>query len=218
MPEITREIKLIIGTPAYHCQVHTEYVCSLLSFQRAGIPFSLHTIGNESLITRARNTLLSLFHAAGEYTHLLFLDGDVGLTVEGLERLLSHEVDVVGAQVPLKSIGEDGERTYNVGRFYEIDGLLARVEHIGTAVLLLSRNAVSALVAHAKAQNNVYTTSKQRTASNERAEQYDIFQVGVKSGVYLSEDYWVCHRLAALGFDIFVDISVKPTHHGMYTF
>lgn len=208
----------MIGTPAYHCQVHTEYVRSLLSFQQANIPFSWVTIGNESLITRARNTLLSHFHAAEEFTHLLFLDGDVGLTAEGLERLLSHEVDVIGAQVPLKSIGENGERTYNVGRFFRIDGLLARVEHIGTAVLLLSKTAVSALVADARAGNRVYPAARGVAAADEPPEQYDVFQVGVMDGVYLSEDYWVCHRLRAAGFDVFVDISVKPAHHGMYTF
>lgn len=206
----------MIGTPAYHCQVHTEYVSSLLSFQRDGIPFSLTTIGNESLITRARNTLLSHFHAAPEYTHLLFLDGDVGLTSEGLERLLSHEVDVIGAQVPLKSIGADGEKNYNVGRFYGIDGLLARVEHIGTAVLMMSRKAVSALVADARAEGMTYRPSN--VAADAPPERYDVFQVGVKDGVYLSEDYWVCHRLRACGFDIFVDISVRPSHHGMYAF
>ena len=204
----------MIGTPAYHCQVHTEYVVSLLSFQRADIPFSLLTIGNESLITRARNTILSRFHAAGSFTHLLFLDGDVGLTAEGLERLLAHDVDVIGAQVPLKAVGGDGERTYNVGKFYEIDSLLARVEHIGTAVLLLSRNAISSLVEEAKREGRVYPFSKEAT----HPEHYDVFQVGVEDGVYLSEDYWVCRRLRVAGFDIFVDISVKPSHHGMYRF
>lgn len=207
----------MIGTPAYHCQVHTEYVSSLLSFQRAGIPFSLVTIGNESLITRARNTLLSHFHASRDYTHLLFLDGDVGLTAEGLERLLSHDVDVIGAQVPLKSVRDDGEKTYNVGRFYDVDGMRARVEHIGTAVLLLSRNAVSALVDEARAAGRVYPPPVQAEA-DPLPEQYDVFQVGVKDGVYLSEDYWVCRRLRDAGFDIFVDISVKPGHHGMYAF
>lgn len=208
----------MIGTPAYHCQVHTEYVRSLLYFQLASIQFSWVTIGNESLITRARNTLLSHFHASAGYTHLLFLDGDVGLTAEGLERLLSHEVDVIGAQVPLKSIRSDGERTYNVGRFYEIDGLLARVEHIGTAVLLLSRNAVAALAEDARSAGRVYPASKDAMLNDTPREQYDVFQVGVKDGVYLSEDFWMCHRLRACGFDIFVDVSVKPSHHGMYTF
>lgn len=29
----------------------------------------------------------------------------------------------------------------------------------------------------------------------------DIFQVGVHRGEYLSEEFWVCRRLPALGFD-----------------
>lgn len=58
---------LLIGTPAYGGQVHVDYVNSLLVFQRQGIAFTLMTIGNESLITRARNTIISTFHARQEF-------------------------------------------------------------------------------------------------------------------------------------------------------
>ncbi|MCZ7600733.1 MAG: hypothetical protein M5U09_27520 [Gammaproteobacteria bacterium] len=55
--------------------------------------------------------------------------------------------------------------------------------------------------------------------SNEACvEQFDVFQVGVVDGEYLSEDYWTCCRLAALGFDIFVDPSIRVRHHGSATF
>jgi hypothetical protein len=53
---------LLIGTPAYGGQVHVDYVSSLLVFQRQGIVFTLMTSGHESLITRARNTIISTFH------------------------------------------------------------------------------------------------------------------------------------------------------------
>ncbi len=81
-------VNLLIGTPAYAGQVHVDYVSALLVFQRQAIPFTLMTIGNESLITRARNTIISAFHERREFTHLLFLDGDVHLPYEGLLRML----------------------------------------------------------------------------------------------------------------------------------
>ena len=58
---MTKQTKLMIGTPAYNGYLHTEYLHSVLSFKSMGIDFSVQTIGNESLITRARNTILTKF-------------------------------------------------------------------------------------------------------------------------------------------------------------
>ena len=44
---------------------------------------------------------------------------------------------------------------------------------------------------------------------------YDVFQVGVLDGVYLSEDYWVCRQLRELGFDIHVQLDAVTQHHGV---
>ena len=89
--------RLLIGTPAYGGMMHSDYVSALLQYQRVGIDFALMTIGNESLITRARNTILSEFDARGEFSHLLFLDADVLLPPAGLRRLLQADRDVIGA-------------------------------------------------------------------------------------------------------------------------
>ena len=43
---------IMIGTPAYNGQLHTDYLHALLGFSRNGIQFSVATISNESLITR----------------------------------------------------------------------------------------------------------------------------------------------------------------------
>ena len=48
---------VLIGTPAYGGMVHTDYVDSLLQYATAHVPFAVMTIGNESLITRARNAI-----------------------------------------------------------------------------------------------------------------------------------------------------------------
>ena len=64
--------------------------------------------------------------------------------------------DVVGAPVPLKGRGPNGERLFNVGNAVGEDGPLSLHERVGTAVLLLSRRAVDALVDDAKADGRVY--------------------------------------------------------------
>ncbi len=53
---ILAECNVMIGTPAYGGMVHIDYLRCLFDYNRAGIRFQLDTIGNESLITRARAT------------------------------------------------------------------------------------------------------------------------------------------------------------------
>jgi len=37
-------------------------------------------IGNQSLVPKARNSLISHFHNNKQYTHLIFIDTDIGYT------------------------------------------------------------------------------------------------------------------------------------------
>jgi len=209
---VAENVNLLIGTPAYAGQVHVDYVSALLVFQRERVPFTLMTIGNESLITRARNTIISAFHERRDFTHLLFLDGDVHLPHEGLLRMLAHRRDVVAAPVPLKGTAPDGGRLFNVGKAVGEDGSLLVVDRVGTAALLLSRAAVDALIADARASQRVYELS---AGQGNGSIQYDVFSVGVVNGEYLSEDFWVCHTLRRLGFRIHVDPTVVTRHNGM---
>ncbi len=205
---------VMIGTPAYAGMVHMDYVSSLLEFKQNGILFSLMSIGNESLITRARNTILSAFHVRPEFTHLLFLDGDVKMSSEGLKKMLTAHRDVIGAPVALKGRNPDGSRIWNIGPCCGEEDDLYITDRVGTAALLLSRNATNALVADASANARVYARSRTSRGDFDAALHYDAFQVGVVDGEYLSEDYWACRRLRNLGFKIYVDATVVTQHHG----
>jgi hypothetical protein len=205
----------MVGTPAYGGMVHVEFVRSLFAFGNAGITFRMSTIGNESLITRARNTIISMFHAQPEFTHLLFLDADVHLPAADLQRMLAANVPVLGAPVALKGFDANGNRMWNLGRTLGTSGSLIKVENVGTALLLLSRTACTALVDDAIANGRIYQRGAEARGDLNPELHYDVFQVGVHDGVYLSEDYWACRRLHALGFDILIDPTVITTHHGV---
>jgi len=213
------DVRLLIGTPAYRSQVDLDYLHSILGFFRAGIRFSLLTIGNESLITRARNTIASAFYHAPEFTHLFFLDADVGIEAAALHRLIEHGRDAIGAPVPLKGLGQDGGRIYNYTGVLGDEGHgLLRVSHLGTAALLLSRRAVTLLVEAAKAKGAVYQLRRDETAPAEPHPQYDIFQVGVRDGTYLSEDFWICQALRDQGLEVFMDSTLTVRHTGPHRF
>lgn len=206
----------MIGTPAYGGMMHADCVNALLTYQRAGISFGLMTIGNESLITRARNTLLAEFHAHAEFSHLLFLDADVLLPAPGLNRLIAHGKDVIGAPVALKGRAADGSRVFNLGATCGEDGALLLCTRIGTAALMLSRRAVDDLVEDAKSRGMVYSRGHGTRGSSLRADiHYDVFQVGVVDDEYLSEDYWLCRTLRRLGYAIHVDPIIVTQHSGI---
>jgi len=207
-------VHLMIATPAYGGMVHLDYTLSLLELRGAGIDFTLVGMGNESLITRARNALISSFHARPAFTHLLFLDADIGVPAAGIRRLIEHGRDVVAAPVPLKGLGPSGERIFNVGRTVGESGSLTLVDRVGTAVLLLSRRAVDALVDEAKRDGRVYDRASTMSGDAATRVHYDVFRVGVADGEYLSEDYWACATLRKLGYAVHVDPTIVVRHHG----
>jgi len=222
----TLRVNLFIGTPCYNSMVHSDYLHSIISYHEKGLPFSVMTIGNESLITRGRNTVLSYFHRLEQFTHLVFVDADIYLHADQLVQLLAHEKDVIGAPVPLKGFDEQGNHVTNIGNILSDKGNgLVTTDKLGNAVMILSRNAVNALVENAKKNKDVYYGNPlSRGDSIDDALMYDVFKVGVQdknfdeAGDYLSEDYYVCNTLRDLGFEVFVDTTAKVRHNGMFTF
>ena len=99
---------IFIGTPCYGGVLTVNYFESCLrlieeaSKKKIGLQFG--TIGNESLITRARNTLVQLFMDNSEYTHLLFIDADIGFNEKTVMRMLEFDQDVVTGVYPRKTI------------------------------------------------------------------------------------------------------------------
>ncbi len=198
--------------------LHTDYLHAILGFISNSIPHSVLTIGNESLITRARNAILATFWESEDFSHLLFLDADVFLDPQGLESMLEHNKDVVGAPVYLKSKDSQGKQTLNTDAQPDVLPVLQSVSRVGTAALLLSRAAVNALVEHAKQDARVYSINQLLRREGMAVQHYDVFRVGISEGEYLSEDFWVCKELRALGFKIYVDTSVYTRHNGMVCF
>lgn len=206
------EIKLMVGTPAYNGKMQVAYVHTLLDMIANGIKYSLTTVTNDSLVARARNTILAQFHAHSECSHLLFLDADVGVRGQDIRALIDYNKDVVGAPVRKKV----EQNVFAVGEVLSRNGTLASVTRIGTATLLLSRNAVDKLIAAAVERGRGYTVDATSPDSGET--HYDVFRQGVKDGAYVSEDYQLCDDLRDLGFEIFADLGIRTKHFGMYEF
>jgi len=211
---------ILIGTPAYNGLLHMDFMNSILDFHKIKLPFSLMMIGNESLISRGRNTILSHFYEMKNFSHLLFIDADIGIKGEDIIKLLQHNVEVIGAPVALKGYDALGNKVYNVTNPIKstIKTSLFEVDNIGAAVLLLTRNAVESLVDKAVNNNDLYHSNKYSRGNSKDLMMFDVFKTGVVNGIYLSEDYYVCKTLKELGYTIYVDDTVKTVHNGMFQF
>ncbi len=207
MDEEKQKINILIGTPAYNGLLHIDYLHSIMQLTNV-VSFSVINVGNESLITRARNNIITYFNEKKEFTHLLFLDADIGIKAKDVVKLISHNKDVIGAPVPMKGLTPEGQKIFNVTDLITQDEKtkLYQVKHVGTAVLLLSRKAIDDLIDNAE------------TYMHKGVKSFEVFKVGVKDDIYLSEDFWVCNELRALGYNIFVDDTIEVTHNGFVKF
>ena len=110
--EELRKRKLFVATPMYGGQCHgmfTRAMCDLTSLcTKYGIEMKSYFLFNESLITRARNYCVDEF-IRSDYTHMLFIDSDIGFNPQDVLALLAlqtdeSEYDVMGAPYPKKCI------------------------------------------------------------------------------------------------------------------
>ena len=105
-----KNFKIFLGMPMYGGMLTEATLHGLLEIQNytrnSGIKMRVQTIGNESLITRARNTLVSMMLDQTDFaaTHLLFIDADIGFHWQNIERLLCADKDIVCGIYPRKHL------------------------------------------------------------------------------------------------------------------
>jgi hypothetical protein len=104
--------KLFVATPMYVGQCNGMYARSMCDLTavclKYGIEMKSYFLFNESLITRARNYCVDEFLRSG-YTHLLFIDSDIGFNPQDVLALLAvqtdeSDYDIIGGAYPKKCI------------------------------------------------------------------------------------------------------------------
>tara|TARA_R100001460_G_scaffold15504_1_gene34163 strand:+ start:3641 stop:4453 length:813 start_codon:yes stop_codon:yes gene_type:complete len=105
-----KNFKIYLGMPMYGGMLTEPTLHGLLELQSwtqaNKIGMRIQTMGNESLITRARNTIVSMMMDEKDYvaTHLLFIDADIGFRWQNIERLLCADKDIVCGIYPRKHL------------------------------------------------------------------------------------------------------------------
>jgi hypothetical protein len=182
--------------------------------RQLGIDWTMETMTNESLISRARNTLTAKFLHNKESTHLMFIDADIGFEPWHLLVMLNRDVDIIGGLYPMKSLPVKWCVNGFEGAEEGPDGL-QEVSKTGTGFMLIKRHVFEKLNAHPATKpfiNDIGLPAE----LNPYMKTY--FDTAVRENRYYSEDWTFCENWRDLGGKVWVDKRVLLRHTGTYVF
>ena len=213
-----RTTRVHIMMPCYGGQLTESTFMSYIKWanmaRQLGIEWTVETMTNESLISRARNTLTAKFLHTKESTHLMFIDADIGWEPWHLLVLLNRRVDVIGGLYPMKSMPIKWCVNGIPGMEEGVDNLV-EVTKTGTGFLLIKREVFEKLDAHPAVKpfaNDIGLPAE----LNQYMKTY--FDTAVREGRYYSEDWTFCENWRDIGGQVFVDKRVLLKHTGTYVF
>ncbi|QEY24226.1 hypothetical protein [Neisseria animalis] len=231
----------LIVTPSHDGKYFHNYTLSLLNliYKAASSDIKIQVLlqRGESLITRARNNAVAEFLSHPEYTHLVWIDSDIGFSPEAFFRLLLADRDVAAGIYPLKkedwpqegvaegttkemfntrythytinthTANEEGIVELNVDE----DGFM-QVDEAPTGFMAIKRGVFDKMIA--AYPDLAYISDSDYTAPNQTCYRFFDCMVDPDSKRYLSEDYYFCRLWRALGGTVNVDVQSNLTHQG----
>lgn len=238
--ERLKGIKLMIGTPMYGGQCCSTYhfaCCELMKLlTRLNIPVQNNILFNESLVQRGRNNIANTF-LESDYTHLLFIDADIGFNPPDIISMLLCDKGVVGAAYAKKSIHWDralkahemgvpdaslghcsGDFVFRPKANCEVRVFdLLDSKYLGTGFMLIQKQVLEKLKDVKPPLVKSYQPNSGKP--NEKGKTYyAFFDCDVVNNEYLSEDYWFCEQVMKMGEQLWLAPWVYVTHMGTMEF
>ncbi|MEJ8849358.1 hypothetical protein [Variovorax rhizosphaerae] len=244
-PGALRDIRPFIATPNYGGMLSSIYVRSLLGLVNLAWThgFSMQTrfLDGDSLVTRARNRLVAEFMADPRWTHLFWIDADIGFEPEAALRLLLAGREVAAGIYPFKTDGWPAEglrspmpvgstradfearhaqfpfNALREARTVDADGFV-EVLDAPTGFMLIERSVFTRL---AEAMPELrYTPDSSLDTRAADWPHYRFFDVLAEpgNGRYLTEDYAFCRRWQSIGGRVFADAQSRLEHQGLRTY
>tara|TARA_R110002126_G_scaffold103788_2_gene236951 strand:+ start:9545 stop:10282 length:738 start_codon:yes stop_codon:yes gene_type:complete len=208
---------LFVALPAYDFKVSLKLAISLARFaQNApqhGVTVQIGSICGCSVVSRARN-LLAKDMLESDCTDLLFIDSDINFEAEDVFRLMAWTSD------PKKGIVAGVPRTRATEVKYiatldtdennelTMDSMgLVRAQRVATAFMMVRRDVFETMVE----KHPEWSYFDERTGRTLNA----MFDFEVREEGYMGEDYLFCERVRELGFEVWIDPTIKLGHMGI---
>jgi hypothetical protein len=241
--------RVLIATPVNDDNVTTLYALSvqnLVTHLYGRVEFISQFISS-AMVHKARNAFASIVLEDSRYSHLLFIDADMGFRPEAVERMLAFDKPIVGAMTPQRTIDlarlhavsrEQPDPTVAVakaqryvaakllkteapggGTAFAVDRGFVRTSETGTGLTLIKREA---LVRLREAFPDLVAPADPRYQGlGVRSEVFQVFEPSVQGpgGVFLSEDLSFCRRwVEGCGGEIWTCVDEVITHAGRMRF
>ena len=258
MPEISidvselRKRKILVATPMYGGMCGGHYTKSTADLAKLGAAYGMTIdffyLFNESLITRARNYCADEFLRHEEYTHLMFIDSDIGFNPQDVLSLAAiadpeSDKDILCGPYPKKTIswekiklavdkGFADKNPQDLARFvgdYVFNPVQGATEIAieepvevmegGTGFMMIQRKTFEK---YAEAYPELmYLPDHVRSENFDGTREimcYFDALIDPKSKRYLSEDYMFCQWARAIGLKVWMCPWMQMSHMGSYNF
>jgi len=227
------DFKVMIATPCQGGNTSALYSVSLMQLTavavREGLDLFLDT-NSSSDVFGARNQMATKFLSMPEFTHLFFIDGDLGYMPESFFRLVMADKDVVSGPYPLKKYyfpdklprdltREEFEHLYTAYPFTPLNGNesngdgFVEVKETTTGFMCIKRHVLEKLT---QAYPDWWYVD--RKPDGEAGPVWDFFDPIRFGRRRLTEDYAFCKLCRDIGIPIFVDCNSKLDHLGQHIF
>lgn len=240
----TKKPIVFLATPMYGGMCTGTYTAALMQtplvFSKAGVQLYYTYMMNESLITRARNSLAYDFLESNA-THLMFVDADVGFKPDDIISMVLRDVDIICGLYPKKEI--HWQRVADaVGRGVPANELkdhtgtfvvnlvnnertevkvneLMEIQNGGTGFMMIKREVFEALADKVPEYNNDMYLAVDTERKPKIIKEYFATSIDPDSNNrLLSEDYHFCKLARQHGFKIHAAPWVQLSHTGTYIF
>jgi hypothetical protein len=249
--EQLRKYSLFVGVPMYggNCTGMFCQSTNLLSTLCAkyGIELKFHYLFNESLITRARTYIVDEF-LRSEFTHLMFIDADIGFNPNDVISLLAIQVtdsekyNIVAGPYPKKAIDwsqisdavklglaeDDNSKLKFYGNKYAFNMVSGTTLNIseptavleaGTGFMLIPRNVFEKFdAAYPELRYLPDHVGMNNFDGSREITLYFDCEIEAETRRYLSEDYFFCRKVSRLGVNIHICPWMELKHVGTYIF
>lgn len=202
---MTLPLNIAIGFPSGE-NVNVQFTLSLISmlFKNPDIPIAGVLNCCSSRIAFNRNVIVMQAQAISPRpTHLLFIDSDMVFPPDSMRKLLSHDLDIVGATASRRNNDNNAIGTTLDGERLKVPSPPVKMRILGMPFMLIKMEVFDKIVYPWFAE----------PPSGEQG------RLDLPLGL-VPEDEYFCSRAIAAGFDVHCDVelSMKMGHRGHHTF
>lgn len=204
--EDARPRTVLLASPSYDGKVSVWHAAALSETCKIGMANGINVLALylsfDALVQRARNDIFKIAYD-NKVDDLVFIDTDQDWNPQDFFKLLSHDVEIVGAPVVKKS----DQPSYNIkliGDYEVLENGLVSVDSVGTGMLRIRSDAIKKIWESSEEYREDYKPEPTRM----------VFNVKVIDGQLWSEDVIFCENWTSSGGKIYIDPTINCGHSG----